>query len=78
MVDTDDFSAFELRTLQAAAEAWDAMQKARALIQKEGEIIPGRSGVSRAHPAHAILRDATILWLKLTKALGIPDTHGPR
>jgi phage terminase small subunit len=77
MTSTYDFNAFELLTLQAAAEAWDAMQQARALILREGAIIPGRSGVTRAHPAHAILRDSTILWIKLTKALGIPDS-GPK
>jgi phage terminase small subunit len=78
MVESYDFSAFELRTLQAACEAWDSMQRAREQILKEGAIVRGRAGVNKVHPAHAIVRDSTVLWIKLTKALGIPDTHGPK
>lgn len=77
MVETYDFSAFELRTLQAACEAWDSMQHARERILREGAIIPGRAGVSKVHTAHAILHDSTLLWIKLTKAIGIPDS-GPK
>jgi len=44
--------------LQSACEAFDRLQEARRLIDKEGAIVRDRWGQAKSHPACGIERDA--------------------
>lgn len=68
--------------LQAALEAWDRCQQARALIDAEGIVVAGRSG-PKAHPAVAIERDSRLATVRALRELDLegeplPDPRPPR
>jgi phage terminase small subunit len=66
-----------LLLLQAAAEAWDRCQAARAQIDREGLTVAGREGGLRPHPAIAIERDSRLGFARLIRELDL-DTEPPR
>jgi phage terminase small subunit len=65
-----------LLLLQAAAEAWDRCQAARARIDREGLTVPGREGGLRPHPAIAIERDSRLGFARLLRELDL-DVEPP-
>jgi phage terminase small subunit len=65
-----------LLLLQAAAEAWDRCQAARAQIDREGLIVPGREGGLRPHPAIVIERDSRLGFARLLRELDL-DVEPP-
>lgn len=71
---------FELEThhlaiLQAACEARDRMDEARAAIDTDGAYITGRFGM-KAHPALAVERDSRTAMLRALRELGL-DLEAP-
>ena len=64
-----------LRTLQAACEAWDRAQLARASIDKIGMVVKDRFGCVRPHPLLPIERDARAAFLAGLKALDLDTTQ---
>lgn len=63
----DDAAAMSL--LQAACEAFQRAQEARALIDKEGAVLKDRFGQLKAHPAAAIERDSRGQMISALRAL---------
>jgi hypothetical protein len=62
--------------LQAAAEAWDRLQEARARLAKDGTYVEGRYGL-RAHPAVAVEKDSKTLFARLLRELDLDGEPGP-
>src|ERR1035438_6070419 len=67
-IDVSDRAASLL--LMTLCEQFDRMNKARAIIAKDGVIIDDRFGQKRAHPACAIERDATAAMMRAWRLLG--------
>lgn len=65
-----------LRLLQAACEAWDRLQEARELLQRDGLVVEGREGGIRPHPAVAIERDCRTGFARLIRELDL-DVEPP-
>ncbi len=65
-----------LRLLQAACEAWDRMQAARAVIDKEGLTFEDRNGEPRVRPEISIERDSRIAFARLVRELDL-DVDAP-
>lgn len=62
----------ELRTLQAAAEAWDRKEQARELLSKAGSLSYEDSrGMRRALPEVQIERDARVAYLRAMRELNL-------
>jgi phage terminase small subunit len=62
-----------LKLLQAACEAWDAAQRARLTIAKEGQIYMDRYGCPKPHPCTVVERDSRIGFARLVRELGLDD-----
>lgn len=58
-----------LALLQAACEAYQRAQEARAAIDKNGAVLSDRFGQLKAHPACAIERDARGQMIAALRAL---------
>ena len=76
VLETYDLEAHHVRLLQAAAECWDRLQQARALLAEEGITIEGRFG-PKAHPAVAIERDSRLAFARLLRELDLDGEPGP-
>lgn len=66
-----DLQSHHLRLLQAAAEAWDRLQEARATLKRDGITTVDRYGAAKAHPCIAIERDARIAFARLLRELDL-------
>src|SRR5215213_3009860 len=64
------------RLLQAAGEAWDRYQQARAALAEHGLTFTDEKGLVRARPEAAIERDNRIAFARLVRELDL-DTDGP-
>lgn len=68
--------------LLAAAKQLDRLTEARAIIAKEGLVYKDRWGAPKPHPAVAIERDATTVFLKCQREMSldieVPELRGPR
>ena len=63
-----------LALLQAACEAFQRTQEARAVIDEAGAVLVDRFGQAKAHPACAIERDARGQMIAALRALRLaPD-----
>ena len=73
----DDFDledAGALALLQAACEAFQRAQEARARLDKDGAVLADRFGQLKAHPMAAIERDARGQMIAALRALRLsPD-----
>ena len=65
-----------LHLLQATCEAWDRLQQARAIVDREGPTFTDDRGNARAHPAVAIERDARVGFARLVRELDL-DVEPP-
>jgi P27 family predicted phage terminase small subunit len=83
VVDTYALEPHHLKLLQAAAEAWDRLQEARAALKRDGITTVDRFGGLKAHPCVAIERDCRIAFARLVRELDLegevaPDPRQPR
>lgn len=70
-----ELEVHHLAILQAACEARDRMDEARARIDADGPYTEGRFGM-RAHPAIAVERDSRTAMLRAVRELGL-DLEAP-
>ena len=64
-----------LAILQAACEARDRLDEARAAIERDGPYTQGRWG-AKAHPAIAVERDSRLAMVRCLRELGL-DLEAP-
>jgi P27 family predicted phage terminase small subunit len=65
--------ADKIALLQAACEAFDRANEARAIISRDGLIVRDRFGQEKAHPACAVERDARAAMIAALRALKLAD-----
>lgn len=68
---TYELEEHHIRLLTAAAEAWDRLQGARAVIAKDGMTYNDRWACPHARPEVAIERDARIAFARLLRELAL-------
>jgi phage terminase small subunit len=61
----------QYRVLEAAAEAWDLMETARAALAKHGLSYVDNRGMVRQRPEAAIMRDNRAGFLRCMRELGL-------
>jgi len=66
-----DLEAHHLLLLQGAAEAWDRMQEAAAVLHAEGISIPTADGGKKQHPAVNVERDSRLAFARLLRELDL-------
>jgi P27 family predicted phage terminase small subunit len=66
-----------LALLQAACEAFQRTQEARAMIEKEGAVIADRFGQLKPHPAVNIERDNRAQMISALRALKLTPEDMP-
>lgn len=66
-----------LRLLTAAAEAWDRMNEARALVDRDGIVDRDRFGQKRTHPCVAVERDSRLAFARLLRELNLDSDVVP-
>jgi len=71
VLDEFDLQPYQLRTLQAAAEAWDLYQLSRCELAKHGLTFEDDKGMIRARPEAAIARDARTSFLRAMRELNL-------
>jgi phage terminase small subunit len=77
VVENFELEPHHLKLLQAAAESWDRLQSARAVLDKEGISYLDRFGAPRARPEVAVERDAKIAFARLVRELRLDDIPPP-
>lgn len=70
----DDSAALAL--LQAACEAYQRAQEARAAIDKAGAVVPDRFGQLKQHPSVTIERDSRGQMIAALRALRLSPGEG--
>jgi phage terminase small subunit len=65
-----------IRLLTLAGEAFDRAGQARALIERDGLVVPTNDGGMKAHPAVTIERDNRLAFARLVRELDL-DTGAP-
>ncbi len=60
-----------LAILQTAAEAYDAMHAAQAVVDEQGLTVKGDRGQIKAHPLLSVIRDARSSFLAALRALNL-------
>jgi phage terminase small subunit len=73
-----EFQQHDLRTLQAAAEAWDRCQQARLALVEHGLTYEDPKGMVRARPEIAIERDSRTSYLRALRELKLEPPQPPR
>jgi len=76
---TDDFrlESWQLRTLTAAAEAWDRTQQAREQLAVDGLTLDDRFGQVRVHPLVAVERDSRLAFVRCLRELALEVDDEP-
>ncbi len=70
-----DLETHHLAILQAACEARDRLDEARAAITRDGAYVVGRFG-PKSHPAIAVERDSRLVMVRCLRELGL-DLEAP-
>ena len=68
--------AASMAILTSAIEAFQRAAEARRVVDKEGVVVRDRFGVSKAHPAVAIERDARTAFVSAMRSLGLCTEPG--
>ena len=71
VIGTYELESHHIRLLTAAAEAWDTMQAARRIVQKEGLTYVSKAGEPKRHPAVGIEQDSRIAFARLLRELAL-------
>lgn len=71
------FQPQHLRVLEVAADSWDRKIAARAEVKRDGLTVRDRFGQARPHPAVAIERDASVIFLRAVRELALADDDLP-
>ena len=71
-----DLERHHLKLLQAAAESWDRVAQARALLERGGIVIKDRFGQQKPHPAVDIERHNRALFARMLRELAL-DVEEP-
>jgi phage terminase small subunit len=71
ILEAHPLASHELRSLQAAGEAWDRCQQARVALAEHGLVYTDAKGMVRARPEVAIERDARVAFLRAVRELKI-------
>ena len=74
MVDTWTLESHHLMVLTTAAESWDRLQGARAVIATEGITMKTRDGY-KVHPAVQVERDSRLAFLRALRELDLDVTE---
>lgn len=77
MVDSYFLESQDLRLLQSACEAWDRLQAARRVLDRDGVSYVDRFGAPRARPEVAVERDSRIAFARLVRELNFGNAPGP-
>jgi phage terminase small subunit len=64
--------------LEAAANAWDAMQSARLVIAEQGMSYLNKKGEPRPRPECAVLRDSLIAFGRVVRQLDLDPPTPPK
>lgn len=64
--------AQDQRLLTEACSAWDRAQEARAILAKDGIVVPDRYGKPKEHPAVRIEVQNRVLYARLLRQLDLP------
>ena len=76
IVSTWALDAHHLRTLEAAARAWDRVEESRAAIEAAGgPFFSDRFGQPRKHPAVQVEIDCRRLFVALVRELALDETE---
>jgi P27 family predicted phage terminase small subunit len=67
----------QLRTLQAACEAWDRYQQARQYLNEHGLSYEDNKGMRRSYPEVATERDNRIAYIRAMRELGLETSEPP-
>lgn len=77
LVEEYALESHHLRLLEAACTAWDRAEKARDLVEAEGEIYEDRFGQPKEHPAVGIERKARNEFRLLLRELQLDAAEEP-
>jgi hypothetical protein len=72
-----DFEPHHHLLLEAAGNAWDAMEAARLEIAREGPSYLNKEGEPRPRPECAVLRDSRAAFARIIKDLGLDAAPPP-
>jgi P27 family predicted phage terminase small subunit len=72
-----DLDPHHLHLLEAAADAWDRMCEARAVLREEGLTVATRDGGKKKHPASDIERDSRTAFQRALRELDL-DADPPK
>ena len=72
-----ELESHHLKLLQAAAESWDRLQSARAVLDADGISYKNRFGDPCARPEVAVERDAKVSFARLVRELRLDDVPPP-
>lgn len=72
-----DLERHHLRLLTLAAQAWDEVQAAQAVIATRGAVYEDRWGQPKARPEVALVRDGRIAFARLVRELDLDGVPPP-
>lgn len=68
-----ELQSHHYRLLQAACEAWDRMQEARRILQRDGVCLYLKSGRVVKHPAVSVEENARLQFARLVRELALEE-----
>jgi P27 family predicted phage terminase small subunit len=71
VVESFELESHHLRLLTIACESWDRREQAREALRTEGLTVRDVKGIVKTHPAVAIERDSTTIFIKALRELNL-------